>query len=133
MTRRTKPIEKPRPQIGDFYASSIFDADHHVARKTGNGFLDYDRCTGCVTREGAEELAALMNAARKLAERHSNIVLRSPFKGGDPKLWAAWVIMNSISRAIDGPQPELFHEFLQRRDHERCEACKPTPIACEAA
>lgn len=126
--KRAKPTEKPRPKIGDFYASSIFDRDHFVARKTGNGFLDYERYSGCVTREGAEELAALMNAARNLAERHSNIVTRSMFKDSDPKLWAAWVIMSSVSKAIDGPSPELFHEFLQRRDRERCEACKPKPL-----
>lgn len=131
MTRRAKPFEKPRPQLGDFVARDI--SGWCICRMNGPGYWDFDFFgSACATQEGAEKLAALMNAAHELAERSHILRTDTMYRGTDPKHWALHCIVSAIGRAIDGPQPELFHEFLQRRDHERCEACKPAPIACEA-
>jgi hypothetical protein len=131
MTRRAKPIEKPRPQIGDFVARDI--SGWCICKMTGPGYWDF-RFFGsaCATQEGAEKLAVLMNAARDLAKHSQLYKTTSMYRGTDPKLWAMHCIVSAVSSAIDGPQPELFHEFLQRRDHEHCEACKPEPleVAC---
>lgn len=132
MARHTKPVEKPRPQIGEFVARDI--GGWCIARMTGPGWWDFKffGCA-CATQEGAEKLAALMNAARDLAEHHHLYKASSMYRGTDPKDWALWCIVSAVHSAIDGPRPEMFHEFLQRRDEERCEACKPAPIMCEAA
>ncbi len=130
--KRTKPIEKPRPKVGDFVARDV--RGWCIWRMTGPGYWDTEFVgSACATQEGAEKLAALMNAARELAERSHILRTDTMYRGTDPRHWALHCIMSAVGKAIDGPQPEMFHEYLQRRDRERCEACKPTPIACEAA
>ncbi len=128
MKPRTKPIEKPRPQIGDFVARNI--SGWCICRMTGPGWSDFKFFgVACETQEGAEKIAALMNAARELAENSHLVKTTSMYKSTDPKLWALSCIVSAVSRAIGGPEQELFHEFLQRRDVERCEGCKPAEIA----
>lgn len=130
--RRPKRVEKPRPQIGEFVARNV--SGWCICRMTGTGWWDFEFFgAACETQEGAEKLAALMNAARELAERSHLLKTTSMYKGSDPKLWALSCIVSAVSRAIDGPKQELFHEFLHRRDAEHCEGCKPAPISCEAA
>jgi hypothetical protein len=132
--KRTKPIEKPRLQIGDYFAASIWGTEWYVSQKTGDGWLDYERAGfATATKEGAEQLAALMNAARKLADRGHLLTVTPMYRNTDPKLWALDFIASAVAKATNGPKPEMFREFLQRRHDERCEACKPAPIACEAA
>lgn len=132
MRKQAKPIEKARPQVGDFVARNV--SGWCICRMTGTGWWDFEFFgAACETQEGAEKLAALMNAARELAERSHILKTTSMYKGSDPKLWALSCIVSAVSRAIDGPEQELFHEFLQRRDAERCAACEPATLELETA
>jgi hypothetical protein len=125
--KRCKPIEKPRPQIGDFVARDV--RGWCIWQVTGPGYwdLEFFGCA-CATQEGAEKLAALMNAARELAERSHILRTDAPYRGADPKHWAMWCIVSAVGRAIDGPKPEMFNEFVERRDFERCEKCQPEAV-----
>lgn len=132
--QRSQPAEKPRPKIGDFVATDI--AGWCISKQTGPGFWDTEFFgSACATKEGAEKLAAMMNAARDLADHSRILRTDTMYRGTDPKLWALHCIVSAVGRAIDGPQPEMFHEFLQRRNHERCVHCNPSPLlpVCEAA
>lgn len=131
MARKAKPVEKPRPQIGDYVAHDV--CGWCIWQMTGPGYWD-TKFVGmaCETQEGAEQLAALMNAAAKLAARPHLLKANSMYRDTEPKLWALHCLVSAVSRAVGGPHLELFHEYLQRLDHERCEACKPAPIS-EAA
>lgn len=136
--RRPKRIQKPvkpLPQIGDFIVREAWDGKcgARVCLKTGPRWDDYQPMILCRTDHGAEKLAAFMNAAKDLDRNWHQIRDESPYKGTDARLYVRKTIACAVQRAIDGPRPEAFHEFLQRRDHERCEGCKPAPIACEAA
>jgi hypothetical protein len=121
--RRPKPVEKPRVQIGDYLAQSIWGTDWYVAQKTGDGWTDYKRAGfACATKEGTEKLAALMNAARDLGDRGHLITSSSMYRDTDPRLWALEIIASAVAKATNGPQPELFHEYLRRLAAEKAEA-----------
>lgn len=114
MTRKSKPVEKPRPQIGDFVARDV--SGWCIYRQTGPGYWDTEffGCA-CATQEGAEKLAVVMNAARDLADHHHLFKTTSMYRDTDSKLWALSCIVAAVSKAIDGPEQELFHEWLIRR------------------
>lgn len=136
--RRPKPnvkLVKPLAQIGDFIVRDAWDGKcgAHVCLKTGPRWDDYQTMILCRTDHGAQKLAAFMNAAKDLDRNWHQIRDQSPYKGTDPRLYVRETIAYAVQRAIKGPRPELFQDFIRRLDEERCEGCKPAPISCEAA
>lgn len=136
--RRPKPVQKPikpLPQIGDFIVRDAYDGKcgAHVALKTGPRWDDYKTSFYCRTDHGAQKLADLMNAAKDLARNYHQIRDEPPYGGGNARLYVLSLLASAVQEATGGPQPELYYEFLQRLDTQRCEACKPAPISCEAA
>ena len=94
--------------IGEFVVRPAYDGHcgARVHRKTGERFDDYDqRGTYCETDDGAKNLAALLNAAQKLARHFYRISSRAPYVGAEPKEWVKFLIVDAVAKAIDGPRP----------------------------
>jgi hypothetical protein len=101
----------PSSQIGEFVVRPAYDGrcGVRVHRKTGERYDDYDqRGTYCETDDGAKNLAALLNAATKLAQHFYRISSRSPYVGGEAKAWVKFLIVDAVAKAIDGPRPLPF-------------------------
>ncbi len=100
------PEKKPKPlNVGDYFAYDCL-GDHHVRLRTGpRTWNDSERAVGCVTREGAERLAVLMNHARDLARDHHLISNFAGYKGGDSRDWVSSVIAHCVCNAVDTPAP----------------------------
>lgn len=105
MKKRSKPVETPRPQIGDYFAYIGLDGCS-VRLMTGpldDGFFSLrdEHVTKCATLEGARRLAALMNQARDLARDHYLV-----FEGHgkrDARDTTAEYISRHVARALDVP------------------------------
>lgn len=114
------PSAKPKaaqaiaPAIGDYVVRPAYDGSCGacVVRKTGDRYDDVTIVgTHCETDEGARALAALLNDAKRLAQRFHLISTAKPTPGHRPEEWVKHVIVTAIARAIDGPRPLPFGSF----------------------
>lgn len=114
--KRSKPVETPRPQIGDYFAHVGLDA-FSVRLKTGpldDGFFSLrdEHVTQCATLEGAQRLAALMNQARDLARDYRQVCSVDGQFGTRDQV--AGYIARHVANALDTP-----HRYVSLDEHSR--------------
>lgn len=113
---RSKLVEAPRTQIGDYFAHAGLDGPG-VRLKTGPlddkffTLLD-EHVTRCATLEGAQRLAALMNEARDLARDYRLVCdVEGPHGTRDQ---IASYIASHVANALDTP-----HRWIDPEEHTR--------------
>lgn len=108
---KPKAAQAVAPAIGDYVVRPAYDGSCGacVQRKTGERYDDVTIVgTHCETDEGARALAALLNDAKRIAQRFHLISTVKPHGDHRPEEWVKHLIVVAIARAIDGPRPLPF-------------------------
>ncbi|ULK98891.1 hypothetical protein [Bradyrhizobium sp. I71] len=111
MPSKPKVAQAIAPAVGDYVVRPAYDGSCGacVQRKTGERYDDVTIIgTHCETDEGARALAALLNDAKRLAQRFHLISTAKPTPGHSPEEWVKHLIVVAVARAIDGPRPLPF-------------------------